>query len=106
MRDVPPGSEAEGEGNEEEEEREPLKPEDYFYSLGTDGPAAKYLLGGLGGKTRPEALAVYLQDPLKSNPSGRMPHMVLNQQEATDIARYLCRVTDENVSPTCPRRRR
>ena len=90
----------------EEDEREPLKPEDYFYSLGTAGPAAKYALGALGSKLRPETLAAYLQDPLKTNPAGRMPHMVLNQQEATDIARYLCRVTDDSLvadSPTAPK---
>ena len=25
-----------------------------------------------------------------TNPAGRMPNMNLNQQEATDIARFLC----------------
>jgi mono/diheme cytochrome c family protein len=92
----------------EEDEREPLKPEDHLYSLGTAGPAGKYALGALGSKTRPEVLAAYLQDPLKTNPAGRMPHMVLNPQEALDIARYLCRVTDEGVSagmPDAPRTR-
>ncbi|HSQ55663.1 MAG TPA: PA14 domain-containing protein, partial [Gemmata sp.] len=62
----------------DEEEREPLKPEDYIYSLGTTGPTAKYDLGVLGSKTRPEALAAYLQNPLKTNPAGRMPNMNLN----------------------------
>ena len=47
-------------------------------------------------------LAAYLQNPLKTNLAGRMPHMVLNVQEATDIARYLCRITDENVRPEMP----
>jgi len=86
----------------EEDDREALKPEDYLYSLGTSGPAAKYPLGALGSKTRAEVLAAYLQDPLKTNPAGRMPHMVLNPQEATDIARYLCRVTDDGIRPESP----
>ena len=86
----------------DEEDREPLKPEDYLYSLGTAGPAAKYPLGALGSKTRSEVLATYLQDPLKTNPTGRMPHMVLNSQEARDIARHLCRVTDESISSEMP----
>jgi cytochrome c2 len=86
----------------EEVEREPLKPEEHLYSLGTAGPAAKYLLGALGSKTRSDALAAYLQDPLKTNPAGRMPHMVLSGAEATDIARYLCRVADESIKPDMP----
>src|SRR5262249_22131418 len=74
----------------EEDDREPLKPEDYIHGLGTaSGPAAKYLLGAVGSKTRPEPLAAYLQNPLKTNPVGRMPQMNLSPQEATDIARYL-----------------
>jgi cytochrome c2 len=86
----------------EEDEREPLKPEDYIHGLGTAGPTSKYLLGALGSKTRVEALAAYLQNPHKTNPGGRMPQMNLTQQEATDIARYLCRTTDENLSTAPP----
>jgi cytochrome c551/c552 len=80
-----------------EDDREPLKPEDQVF-----GPAAKYILGALGSKTRPEPLAAYLQNPLKTNPHGRMPQMNLNSQEATDLARYLCRVTDEVTDPALP----
>lgn len=87
----------------DEDDREPLKPEDYIHGLGTsNGPTAKYLLGALGSKTRPETLAAYLENPLKVNPAGRMPHMNLNQQEATDLARYLCRLTDDNLSTAMP----
>jgi cytochrome c553 len=86
----------------EEDDREPLKPEDHFASLGTAGPTAKYLLGAVGSKTRFEPLAAYLQDPLKTNPAGRMPHMSLNGQEAADLARYLCRVNDETLTPELP----
>jgi len=90
-----------------EDDREPLKPEDRIFGLGTTaGPVAKYALGALGSKTRPELLAAYLQNPLKTNPAGRMPHMNLNAQEATDVARYLCRLTDdavERATPTAPK---
>ena len=84
----------------DDEEKEPLAPADYVYGLGTlSGPTPKYNLGGLGSKFRPETLAAYLQNPLKTNPHGRMPNMNLSAAEATDIARYLCRVPDENVTP-------
>jgi cytochrome c553 len=87
----------------EEDEREPLKPHEFINGLGTQaGAAAKYSLGSLGSKTRAEALAVYLQNPLKTNPTGRMPNMSLSQNEATDIARYLCRLTDEVTEPGMP----
>ncbi len=86
-----------------EDDREPLKPEDYLHGLGTPaGPAAKYALGYPGSKTRPEALAAFLQNPLKTHPAGRMPDMRLSPQEATDLARYLCRLTDEQTDPGMP----
>lgn len=94
--------EAKPKAKNEEDDREPLKAEDYFASLGTAGPVSKYLLGSIGSKTRFEPLASYLQNPHKTNPSGRMPQMSLNSQEATDLARYLCRVVDENFSPEMP----
>lgn len=85
---------------DEEDDKEPLAPNDYVYGLGTaTGPTPKYALGGLGGKFRPETLAAYLQNPLKTNPHGRMPNLNLGGGEALDIARYLCRVPDENVTP-------
>jgi cbb3-type cytochrome oxidase cytochrome c subunit len=85
---------------DEDDEKEALVPADYIFGLHTlAGPTAKYNLGALGGKYRPETLAAYLQNPLKTNPAGRMPHMNLGAAEATDIARYLCRTVDENVTP-------
>lgn len=85
---------------EEEDEKEPLAPDDYIYGLGsTAGPTPKYNLGAPGGKFRPETLAAYLQNPLATNPHGRMPSMNLNGTDAADIARYLCRTVDENVTP-------
>ena len=85
---------------DDEEEKEPLAPADYLFGQHTlGGPTAKYGLGELGSKFRPETLAAYLQNPLKTNPGGRMPHMNLSAAEATDIARYLCRTVDEGVTP-------
>ena len=79
---------------DDEEEKEPLAPADYVFGQNTlAGPTAKYSLGELGSKFRPETLAAYLQNPLKTNPGGRMPHMNLSATEATDIARYLCRTS-------------
>ncbi len=87
----------------DEDERPAIRPEDQIYSAGTpDGPIAKYDLGLLGSKYRPETLAAYLQDPLTVNPAGRMPHMSLNGQEAQDIARYLCREFHESFGPQMP----
>ena len=85
-----------------EDEKPPLKPEEFVHSLGTAAPSSKYRLGALGSKYRPETLAAYLRDPLKVNPSGRMPHMQLKDREAEDIARYLSRLTDEGLSTAMP----
>jgi cytochrome c551/c552 len=60
-------------------------------------------LTGLGSKTTPERLAEYLQDPLKIDPSGRMPHMLLAQAEAIDLARYLCQSTVKDLGHDLPR---
>ncbi|MFM8273701.1 MAG: hypothetical protein ACKODX_15425, partial [Gemmata sp.] len=80
-------------------EKEPLAPIDFVYGLGTlGGPTPKYKLGGAGSKYRPETLAAYLQNPLKTNPHGRMPNLNLSGAEATDLARFLCRVTDDSVA--------
>jgi mono/diheme cytochrome c family protein/cytochrome c553 len=54
------------------------------------GVRATYPLSGLGSKTTPAKLAAYLQNPLAVDPSGRMPHMLLQPREAEDLARYLC----------------
>ncbi len=61
---------------------------------------------GLGSKTSPERLAAYLQNPLAVDPSGRMPHMQLQGNEAQDLARFLCTsrlpqaLTDLLATPT------
>ncbi len=55
------------------------------------GHKRNYPLSELGAKTTPVKLAAYLMNPLAIDPSGRMPHMLLQQREAEDLARYLCR---------------
>ena len=59
-------------------------------------------LTGLGSKTTPERLALYLQDPLAHDPSGRMPRMLLQQNEMLDLAHFLCQSKIEGLSPTLP----
>lgn len=41
------------------------------------------------GKTTVRQLARFLQNPLETHPAGHMPNMLLNGQEATDLARFL-----------------
>ncbi len=88
---------------DEEEIEETFDAKSSVYGLGTaTGPQAYYTLNHVGSKTRPEALAKFLQNPLETNPHGRMPKMLLNEQQATDIARHLCRMTDEAIKPAMP----
>lgn len=46
-------------------------------------------LAGLGSKYLPGALSAFLQNPLKSNPSGRMPSFLLDEDDANAIANNL-----------------
>jgi mono/diheme cytochrome c family protein len=48
-------------------------------------------LDWLAGKTTVAGLAAFLEDPLAVRPSGRMPDMGLDRDEARDVARYLLR---------------
>lgn len=80
--------------DEDEDEKPPAKPEDLVY-----GPTIKYRLGALGSKYRPDTLARYLLDPLAVHPAGRMPNLGLRDRDAQDLARYLCRQTDDAVTP-------
>ena len=61
------------------------------------GPLVNHPLHALGSKTTTEKLAEYLKNPLAVDPSGRMPHLLLDDREATDIARFLCHATDESI---------
>jgi mono/diheme cytochrome c family protein len=63
-----------------------------------DGPRV-YPLANLGSKSSPEVLADYLKNPLTVDPSGRMPHMELQGNEAQDLARYLCQAKDDKIGP-------
>lgn len=58
---------------------------------------ANHPLSGLGSKTTAGLLARYLSDPLKIDPSGRMPHMLLKDGEASDLAWFLCASTDPRI---------
>ena len=55
----------------------------------------------LKAKTSLVHLADFLVDPLKVRPDGRMPHMGLNEDDATDIAAYLFgfESSDPRLSP-------
>lgn len=88
--------------NEDEEEDElpapKFDPYDALHGLGSaTGSQALYTLGAVGSKTRFEVLAKYLEDPLKTNPHGRMPKMQLSGGDAQDLARHLCRITDDAI---------
>ncbi|HMC66592.1 MAG TPA: hypothetical protein VKI65_16785 [Gemmataceae bacterium] len=66
-------------------------------------PAPRFALSGLGSKTTPEQLAAYLRNPLAIDPSGRMPSMLLQPNEATDLARYLCEFKDPAIKLGLPK---
>ena len=55
-------------------------------------------MGNLAKKYSVETLAVFLRDPLKTRPSGRMPNQKLNEKEARAIAMYLLRDQPSPVS--------
>ncbi len=46
---------------------------------------------GMGSKATAEVLSAYLRDPLAVNPTGRMPAMGLNKEEADALAAHLVR---------------
>jgi len=78
-------------------------PKDSTYGAGSStGPKSHYQLGNVGNKFKPEALAKWLKNPLETNPHGRMPNMRLDDQQALDIARYLCTAKDEKIGATKP----
>ncbi|MBN8625826.1 MAG: c-type cytochrome [Planctomycetes bacterium] len=59
-------------------------------------------LGDPAAKYTHDSLATFLRDPLQVRPSGRMPHMNLNDQDASDIAAYFLREikADPNLNYT------
>ena len=52
-------------------------------------------LAGMGSKTSLEALQAYLKDPLRFDPGGRMPSMMLSDEEAYSLAALLTRSRNE-----------
>jgi mono/diheme cytochrome c family protein len=64
--------------------------------------ATNFPIAGLGSKTPAEKLAIYLENPLPLDPSGRMPHMLLKKQEARDLARHLCAERDRAINRNLP----
>lgn len=53
-------------------------------------PGRTFPLESLTNKTTAARLAIYLQDPLAVDPSGRMPKVPLDGQEIADLAAFLC----------------
>jgi mono/diheme cytochrome c family protein len=66
-------------------------------------PPRVFPLLGLGSKTTPEQLAAYLGNPLAIDPSGRMPHLLLQADEALDLAHFLCRSRVDGLQPELPK---
>ena len=64
--------------------------------------ATHYDLKNVGSKTRPDRLVPFLQNPLATHPSGRMPNMNLDGKDATDLANFLCSEADESIFPNLP----
>jgi mono/diheme cytochrome c family protein len=58
-----------------------------------------YPLSYQGSRTTAEQLARFLGDPLRIDPSGRMPNMLLKDTEARDLAWFLCSATDASIPP-------
>ncbi len=92
-----------GKNDDPDLDKPPVNPADTFHSFGAaTGPQSNYLLMHVGSKSRPESLAKFLEDPLATNPHGRMPKMMLSGAEALDIARFVCRVTDDKIPHALP----
>lgn len=100
VNDAPTGAKPRDDG---EDDKPAVKPEDTYYSIGTAGPQGYYRLGAVGSKFTPPALAKYLQNPLATNPHGRMPGMVLAEPEARDLATFLVKATDPKLPREMPK---
>jgi mono/diheme cytochrome c family protein len=69
---------------------ETTKPDAALSGRPFNGARRNYPLVELGSQTSPDKLASYLENPLAVDPSGRMPHMLLQHEEARDLAFFLC----------------
>lgn len=72
------------------------------FALHTLAGRENFPLGALGSKTTADKLGAFLLNPHSVDPSGRMPNMVLESKEATDLARYLCEGKDKDVHEELP----
>jgi mono/diheme cytochrome c family protein len=68
----------------------------------TTGSTNNWPLGDLGNKTTVDQLAAYLTNPLAVDPSGRMPHILLQGNEARDLATYLCQAKNPAIATAMP----
>ena len=66
--------------------------------------AASVPLGNLAKKTTVEEMTRFLLDPLKVRPSGRMPSLNLNNEEAAAVAMYLLRDQADQAPERSPQR--
>ncbi len=66
--------------------------------------ADKLALAGLGSKYSARSLADYLLDPLKVDPGGRMPQMLLSEDEARMIAEHLVQSRNAEFEAEVPAR--
>ncbi len=57
---------------------------------------------GLGSKTTPKHLAEYMRNPLALNETSRMPRMLLDIRESSDLTAFLLRDRIESVGPALP----
>ena len=79
-----------------------LDPEE-LAEMGLESAARKVQsipLGEIARKYSQRSLTMFLYDPLRTRPAGRMPHFGLLTVEATDVAAYLLsRFADETLEP-------
>ncbi len=61
-----------------------------------------FSLAGLGSKYTAEALANYLISPLVNDPSGRMPHLMISEIDATALAAYLIQSRNPDFEKPAP----
>jgi mono/diheme cytochrome c family protein len=59
-------------------------------------------LAGLGSKMPPSHLARYLQAPLEIDPSGRMPDLLLSEEESAALAQWLVQSRNSAFEQTVP----
>jgi len=91
---------------------EPLKPvsvdtnfaagEKLFQNIGCAACHDEKSLAGVGSKMPIAPLAGYLRDPLKIDPSGRMPDFALTARESAQLATFLAQSKNANFEDTLP----